>query len=243
MERLDHSRHYRHLHHGHHTSRHKSSKESQKPAHESAQDISHSATYGSLRGPASYLESWLETQAPVAPVASLVIPTVLSAGAPGHSKNGIGSRQHRRRLSHDSSIIAPAVSRHTHARESRHVRKLEDVPLETYKTQHSKRQKPSLSNESDHGSHLAEDRRRYEKRARHKTREDKYEQNHGGATRCKPSNGETQRMDAKSRDKRTKGKSSLATAGDLMNKFSSQAIHNGRLTVGPSSVLVRLVPN
>ena len=115
--------------------------------------------------------------------------------------------------------------------------------METHKIHRSKRQRPTLSVESDHGDDLEQEGRRYERRARHKTREDKYEQNHGGATRRRPAKGGTQSKEKKPQDKRTKRKSALATAGDLMDMFSSQAIHNDRLTVGPSDVLLRLVPN
>lgn len=85
--------------------------------------------------------------------------------------------------------------------------------------------------DDDDDAHTREERRRYEKRARHKTREDKYEQNRGGAVR-KPVADETKRRKKKSHDTHNKKSAALATAGDLMDKFSSRAIHNDRLTVG-----------
>ncbi|KAB5530460.1 hypothetical protein GE09DRAFT_1228455 [Coniochaeta sp. 2T2.1] len=79
-----------------------------------------------------------------------------------------------------------------------------------------------------------EEDRRYEKRARHKTRTDKYEPNHGGPARRKHIENAPKVKERKPNDKRKMKKSALATASDLMDKFSSHAIHNGRVTIKPS---------
>jgi hypothetical protein len=97
---------------------------------------------------------------------------------------------------------------------------------------HKKRARPSPSQHSDRRDDLEEERRRYEKRARHKTREDKYEPHRGGASRRKPVVDVSEPKDKKPDDKRRRKKPALATAGDLLDKFSSDAIHNDRLTVG-----------
>jgi hypothetical protein len=193
--------------------------------------------HGPANGPVSYIESWLETQAPAA------VSDAQPAEVLEHSKDRKRTRRHHRRLSHDSSIIASAVPRHRQSRDTHHVYKLPEAPTEpqdTHNPVHSKRPRPTPSIDSGHDDHVEEERQRYEKGARHKTREDKYEQNRGGAARRKAVEDGPKSKGRKGHDKRTKKKSALATAGDLMDNFSSHAIHNDRLTVSPSGILCQL---
>lgn len=208
----------------------------QKAAQKLVEGASHGQVHGSAHGHVSYVESWLETQVPAA------VSSMPSVEVPGHSKDRKKTHQPQRRLSQDSSIIASAAPRHRRSGD-RHQVYNHQMPGElrdAHKPLRSKRARPNSNIDSDRDGVIEAERRRYEKRARHKTREDKYEQNRGGAARRKLAEGEPKGKGTKRHDKRTKKKPALATARELMDKFSSNAIHNDRLTVSPPSLLCEL---
>lgn len=136
----------------------------------------------------------------------------------GNNKIKTVPRRHRHIIisSEDSPIQRPPPAQHDiHEPEQYH--------------KHRKRASPSSSS-ADRSS--AQDEHRYEKRARHKTRQDKYETNRGGPARRKSGGDETKPEKKQSRAKDgKKKKDTLATAKDIMGNFSSKAIHNDRLTV------------
>lgn len=224
MELSDHSR-----QHGNHNSSDKRRRASRRMAHEprGASPVRHAS--GRADDPASYIKSWLEeTQAPAALSKSTL------AEIPQRSRDET-FRHHKGRPSHDSSIIAPALPRHRRPSKTHHVHHVPKMLVElrdAHDTGKRKRARPSPSLQSENDHHVDEERRRYEKRARHKTREDKYEQHRGGAAPRGPVEDEGKSKKRKNHDNHDKKKSSLATTSDLMDKFSSHAIHNDRLTVG-----------
>ncbi|KAB5580952.1 hypothetical protein GE09DRAFT_1084337 [Coniochaeta sp. 2T2.1] len=237
MEPLRQSRHRHHRHHGHHDSNHRSRKvlESLAQAQEPKGTVSHRHQHATTPDPTSYVESWLQNAQP--PDLLSDIPPIINERLSNDMKK---SRRRGRRRSRDSSIIAPAVPdpRHTpHGRDARKLSEILDPSQITQKAAHKKRPRLSPSTAPGYDERVEEQKeedRRYEKRARHKTRADKYEPNHGGRARRKHVEHAPKVKERKPNDKRKMKKSALTTASDLMDKFSSHAIHNDRLTIKPS---------
>jgi hypothetical protein len=108
-----------------------------------------------------------------------------------------------------------------------------------------KRKRLGPSSRSQSADEIDQEKAIYEKRARHKTREDKYEPYHGGPAHSKPVEEASgikavrSGLKEKGRSRRKKNARSLTTAKELMGKFQSDAIHNERLTV--STRIISLV--
>jgi hypothetical protein len=238
MERSTHF--WRHHHHHHHNRRQspspglpsKGKRATHQPRHHA---LNTHATHQAM-GHDSYVESWLQqTCAPGQEHATH------SARGPGTSRSKTTDRRPGCAESEDSSIILRNSRHLAHIPAHHRPREPRDSALRHTRNQQktTKKRKRSTPSVESHASEILEEERdRYEKRARHKTREDKYEANHGGPARRKPVEGESktkiQHMGGREKEKgreKKKKKSGLATAKELMGKFSSDAIHNDRLTV------------
>jgi hypothetical protein len=149
------------------------------------------------------------------------------------------SWEYRRPASADSSIIAALVPHREHASTHQTIQKPKESKQKDVrshrKNRKRKRRSPSLQSQST--DEPKQEKTTYEKRARHKTREDKYEPYHGGPAHSKPveaASGNKALRSASKEKEKTRGKrksTGLATSRELMGKFHSDAIHNERLTV------------
>jgi hypothetical protein len=220
-------------HHRRHRGRLPGNKNRQEPgkvAHEPTEGTSRKSDHGSALAPTSYLDAWLATQ----------VPATVCAIQPGRApETRPGKKQPRhfeRWHSHDSSIITAAKPHHGDSQVATRVQDAPQIHAEHHVVathiSNSRRRKANSDIEAEQENQPQEETTRYEKGARHKTRKDKYEQKRGGAGRGKAVRDDAPKSNkSKSRDKRMKTNSALVTAADLMDKFSSHAIHHDRLTV------------
>lgn len=216
-------------------------------------------TYGRRREQAdSYVRSWLEqtqTRAPRPDVRLNELPSssrrpfgstrswrphglsigdVSLAKVSRHHTRGNFSKRKRRAASRDSSVIAETVAsspRGATRNETRTAGESSDVRPKPYYERDRKRPMSHLESASSVGDDRQEDKIRFERRARYKTREDKYETNRGGRASYKVvGNGaKPPRSDRDGRHK--KRKLVLDPSKDVMENLSSVAIVRERLTV------------
>lgn len=157
-------------------------------------------------------------------------------------------REYRHPTSADSSIIAPVLSHKEHVSSHRMLHEPKRSKLRDERRHHmqtKKRRRSSQSLRSQSTDEPDQQKTTYEKRARHKTREDKYEPYHGGPARVKPVIATTSTEPVGSGLKKTeksRGKkrgTGLTTTNELMGRFQSDAIHNERLTVSTGIIYWR----
>lgn len=119
--------------------------------------------------------------------------------------------------------ISPRVSREEHS----HKRRREESPLRTRKR---RKAEPPESVELPQANIRKET---FEKRARHKTREDRYDPNKEKSRNRKEKEvEEAEKQPRKRREKKSDKRKAAKKAGeDLMNNFSSKSIGQDRLTV------------
>lgn len=209
---------------------------SKKSTHRSRHGIYHGQHPGEAQNDKSYVQSWLERTS--------ALEVAAHAGDVGGSrlKGATTAREYGDTQLTDSSIIQ-TPSRHSprpRERTSHHF-----APRPHGEAEHSHRQpkrekkrrraSPSSSQraKSSTSDISMPDKARYEKRARHKTRENKYKPGHGGRPRRKVAEEKPAhaRVKEKDRNRDKKRKHGLTTSKELMGKFSSDAILNDRLTV------------
>ncbi|KAE8447624.1 hypothetical protein EG329_010595 [Mollisiaceae sp. DMI_Dod_QoI] len=143
-------------------------------------------------------------------------------------------RKRKRHSSSDSSILAepirPKSQQFDRGKKDTSTRKRQEESVEG----HCRKQRieSSESSSSDPFTSESPPKETFEKRARHKTREDKYEPKAGDKKTKK--NGAEQKPRRKREKKKSEcGKTAKKSGEDLMHNFSSKSIGQDRLTIRP----------
>lgn len=154
--------------------------------------------------------------------------------APGPSK-----RKRKHDSSSDSSLLEVPIRPQSHQWKQDDPRSISPRRPENQPTTPRKKQKVASSDSglSSHPATPSPPKETFEKRARHKTREDRYEPRKKEKRQGKIA---VEKSSRKKREKRGDRKKAARKAGEeLMQNFSSKSIAQDRLTVGALSIKIR----